>query len=168
MDDDRTGHVARAILFFSALGGGVGAAIIVVISVLGVLLGHPIEIGEILLPLLGASGLGAFVGGAFAAGVATLGRTEASDHLPHWKAGVAGAVASFVVPLFAAALFLYLRGDVQVSVFELIARWTEAAWWLLGIGSAVGVGLNGVARRAELEAGDEDVPQLPAAPGVGR
>ncbi|WP_405282831.1 hypothetical protein V3331_13295 [Gaopeijia maritima] len=168
MDDDRTGRVARAILFFSALGGGVGAAIIVIIGVLAVLLGDPIGIGEIVLPLVGASGLGALVGGAFAGGVATLGRTEASDRLPHWKAGVAGAMASFVVPLVAAALFLYLRGDLQVSVFELIVRWTEAAWWLLGIGGVVGVGLNGVARRPELKAGDEDVPQLPAESGLGR
>lgn len=51
-------------------------------GVLAVLLGDPIGIGEIVLPLLGAFGLGALVGGAFAGGVAALGRTEAVPQPP--------------------------------------------------------------------------------------
>ncbi len=161
MADDSSGRVARAILFFSAFGGAIGAAIILAIAAVAVLVGEPIGLGEILPPLGGAATLGGLVGAGFAAGVAALGRNEAAEGLARWKAGVAGATAGFVVPLIVLGTAIVASGDLQVPIAELVEHWARGGWWLLGLGGAVGVGLNEVARRPELEPGDGDVAHTP-------
>ena len=157
MADDGSGRVARAILFFSAFGGAIGAAIILAIAAVAVLVGEPIGLGEILPPLGGAASLGGLVGAGFAAGIAALGRNEASEGLPRWKAGLAGAIAGFVVPLLVMGTVIVASGDLQVPIAELVEQWARGGWWLLGVGGAVGVGLNEVARRPELKPGERGV-----------
>lgn len=163
MDDERTGRLARAVLFFAAVGGGIGAAIVLLIAALAMFFGDGISTGDLLAPLGGAAALGGLVGAAFAAGVAMLGSGEDSDRLAHWKAGIAGGVAAFVVPLLAIGLAVFVSGDLQaqVPVLEVVEYWIRDAWWLLGLGGAVGVGLNEVARRPELEPGDAEIARVP-------
>jgi len=161
MDDDRIGRVAKAILFFAAVGSGIGASIVLAIAAIALLFADGVRIGELLPPLGGATAIGGLVGAAFAAAVAVFGRTEDADRLSHWKAGIAGALAAFVVPLVALGVVIFLSGDLQVPIAELIEQWTRGGWWLLGLGGAVGIGLNEVARRPELSAGETDVAHLP-------
>ncbi len=162
MSNDGAGRLVRAILFFAGIGAGVGAGIILAISAIAILIGDASLLGNVLQPLLAATGLGAVVGAAFASGVALLGRDETSGRLAHWKAALAGAVAGFVVPLVVMASALVVTGDLHTSLFDLALYWTEGTWWLLGLGASVGVGLNEVARRPQRTIGPGGEGEVPA------
>ena len=149
--------------FFAAVGFGIGVAIILGIALLAWIMGAPVSLSELAVPLLASGGLGGAIGAGFAGGVAVLGRGGGDgDGLPHWKAFAAGSLAAFLIPVLLIALLMVAAGVPTAELLELPLGWVEDAWWLLGVGGVGGVGLNQAARRAELPSGASGLDELPA------
>ena len=141
----------RAVASFAGIGAGLA------VSVVALLFGLELLVGGVAQPeniprILGlTAGFGAAAGAAFAVGVSVLGRGQDGERLPYWKASVAGALATFGGPL-AIGIGIYVRSLDLLG--PLVLDYTGKAWWLLGIGAAVGAGINHVSRRAKLESGE--------------
>lgn len=64
---------------------------------------------------------------------------------------MAGAGAVFLAPLLLGQLLLPPH---SMSLWQVVVDWVSVAWWLPALGGAIGLGLNQIARRGELEPGE--------------
>lgn len=175
MERNGMGQRLKATAFFSALGAGGMMLVLTLLTAVALVFGEAGSLGSFLRPLFWSGIVGAVGGGLFAGGVSLLGRRGEGNQLSHGAATVAGASAAFLSPLL---IVLVLFNPQSVSLLEILPSYLSGAWWLAGLGGAVGLGLNHMARRASLgpveprgeieppEPGDVDAP-LGAGTGLG-
>ena len=152
MNESDVGRRLKATAVFAALGAGAVMLILSLSAVLALILGETIGLSEFLPPLLMAGAVGAVGGGLFAGGISVLGRQQGGDRLSYSAAMIAGASATFLAPLL---LGLVLFFPHSIPILEVVLEYASGAWWLLGLGGAAGLVLNGVARRGAIGPGEQ-------------